>query len=63
MLEQTIKIKSYDVHPNGVVKISALQKYMQQIAREDSDSYGATYAKMRDANMAVSYTHLRAHET
>ena len=58
MLEQTIKIKSYDVHPNGVVKISALQKYMQQIAREDSDSYGATYAKMRDANMVFVITRL-----
>lgn len=58
MLEQTIKIKSYDVHPNGVVKISALQKYMQQIAREDSDSYGATYAKMRDANMVFVITPL-----
>ena len=58
MLEQTIKIKSYDVHPNGVVKISALQKYMQQIAREDSDSYGATYAKMREANMVFVITRL-----
>lgn len=27
------------------LKFPALQKYMQQIAREDSDSYGATYAK------------------
>ena len=58
MLEQTIKIKSYDVHPNGLLKISALQKYMQQIAREDSDSYGATYKRMREQNMVFVLTKL-----
>ena len=31
---------------------------MQQIAREDSDSYGATYAKMREANMVLVITRL-----
>lgn len=51
MLKQTIRIKSYDVCSNGTVKLSSLMKYMQQIAREDIDQYGATYDKMREHDM------------
>ena len=58
MLEKTYRINSYDVNPNGLIKISALQKYMQQLAREDCDGYGATYARMRGDNMVFVITKL-----
>jgi len=58
MLEKTYRINSYDVSPDGLVKVSALQKYMQQLAREDSNSYGATYSEMRKRNMVFVLTKL-----
>lgn len=58
MIEKTYRITSYDVGPNGLVKVSALQKYMQQLAREDCNGYGATYANMRAANMVFVITKL-----
>jgi len=48
LLEKQIKITSYDVQPNSIVKPSSLQKYMQQIAREDLLQYDITYYNMRD---------------
>jgi len=56
MLEKAYRINSYDVSPNGLVKVSALQKYMQQLAREDCNSYGATYTNMRENNMVFVIT-------
>lgn len=58
MLQKAIRITSFDVFPNGSVKLSALQRYMQQLAREDCDQMGCTYAAMRNANMVFVLTKL-----
>lgn len=58
MLEKAYRITSYDVSPDGLIKVSALQKYMQQLAREDCNLYGATYANLRDDNMVFVITKL-----
>lgn len=50
MIEKDIKITSYDVQANSVVKFSSLQKYMQQLAREDLMQFGVTYYGMREDN-------------
>ncbi|HBR30690.1 MAG TPA: hypothetical protein DD733_01265, partial [Clostridiales bacterium] len=47
-----------DVGSDGFVKISALQKYMQQLAREDCNGYGATYENMRKDNIVFVITKL-----
>lgn len=51
MLEKTITVASFDVYPNSTLKPSALQKIMQQLAREDCDAMGCTYNQMREVNM------------
>lgn len=56
MIERTFSVKSFDVFPNSTIKPSALQKYMQQFAREDCDETGATYYKMREVNMVFVIT-------
>lgn len=48
MLKQKIKINSYDVGENGEVKVSALMKYMQELAVSDVAGVGATYEKLRE---------------
>lgn len=58
MLERTLTAESYDVYPNGVLKPSALMRYMQQLAREDCDSLGATYPFMRSLNTVFVLTKL-----
>ncbi len=58
MIEKTIKIASFDVYPNSTLKPSALQRYMQQIAREDCDGLGCTYIDMRNVNMVFVLTKL-----
>lgn len=58
MLETKINVKSFDVFPNSTIKPSALQRYMQQIAREDCDGMGCTYNQMRDVNMVFVITKL-----
>lgn len=45
-----LEFHSYDANPDSSVKIQALMKYFQDIAREDLDSYGITYNMMRDAS-------------
>ncbi|MBR2900983.1 MAG: hypothetical protein IKC39_01925 [Clostridia bacterium] len=58
MLETKISVKSYDVFPNSTLKPSALQHYMQQLAREDCDEMACTYQMMRDVNMVFVLTKL-----
>lgn len=58
MLERKINVASFDVYPNSTLKPSALQKYMQQIAREDCDAMGCTYIDMRNVNMVFVMTKL-----
>ena len=50
VIEKIIKIESYDVQPNSIIRLSSLQKYMQQLAREDLLQYGTTYYGMREYN-------------
>lgn len=58
MLETKITVKSFDVFPNSTLKPSAIQRYMQQLAREDCDALGCTYNQMRDVNMVFVITKL-----
>ena len=58
MLEKTIRIQSFDVFPNSMLKPSALMRHMQQIAREDCDGMGATYDYMRSLNTVFVLTKL-----
>ncbi len=56
MIEKNITVASFDVYPNSSIKPSALQRYMQQLAREDCDEMGYTYNDMRDINMVFVMT-------
>lgn len=56
MLEKNITVASFDVYPNSTIKPSALQRYMQQLAREDCDAMGCTYVNMREVNMVFVMT-------
>ncbi len=56
MLERKIAVASFDVFPNSTMKPSALQQYMQQLAREDCDAMGYTYKMMREVNMVFVLT-------
>lgn len=58
MIERKISVASFDVYPNSTMKPSALQHYMQQLAREDCDEMGCTYNMMRDVNMVFVMTKL-----
>ncbi len=58
MLEKKFSVKSFDVYPNSTIKPAALQRYMQQIAREDCDNMGWTYINMREINMVFVMTKL-----
>ena len=58
MLEKKISVASFDVFPNSTMKPSALQQYMQQLAREDCDAMGYTYKMMREVNMVFVLTKL-----
>ena len=58
MLEKKITVASFDVFPNSTMKPSALQQYMQQLAREDCDAMGYTYMMMREVNMVFVLTKL-----
>ena len=56
MLEKSYVIAGGDVYPSGDLRPSALMKYMQQMAREDCDALGCTYAFMRDNNTVFVLT-------
>ncbi len=56
MLEKSFTVASYDVYPNSTLKPSAIQRYMQQFAREDCDKMGCTYNDMRAVNMVFVLT-------
>lgn len=56
MLEKDVTVESYDVYPSGILKPSALMRYMQQLAREDCDALGATYYYMRSLNTVFVLT-------
>lgn len=58
MLEKNFSVASFDVYPNSTVKPSAIQRYMQQFAREDCDQMGCTYNAMREINMVFVLTKL-----
>jgi len=58
MIERKIPVASFDVYPNSTLKPSALQKIMQQLAREDCDQSGCTYNDMRAVNMVFVLTKL-----
>lgn len=58
MIEKSFAVASFDVYPNSTLKPSALQRYMQQVAREDCDNLGCTYINMRDVNMVFVMTKL-----
>lgn len=58
MLETKLTVASFDVYPNSTIKPAAIQRYMQQYAREDCDQMGCTYVDMRKVNMVFVITKL-----
>ena len=58
MIETKMTVASFDVYPNSTMKPAALQRHMQQLAREDCDAMGCTYNNMRDVNMVFVMTKL-----
>ncbi|MBQ3075529.1 MAG: hypothetical protein IJC26_05625 [Clostridia bacterium] len=52
MREETVVFESYDLSSDGVVRPSALLRRLQEIAGRDLDSYGISYADLRNKNMA-----------
>ena len=56
MIEKTFSVASFDVYPNSTIKPVAIQRYMQQFAREDCDNLGCTYIDMRNINMVFVMT-------
>ena len=58
MQKTKIKITNYDVFENGRIKLSSILRYMQELAREDSDACGATYELLRSHNMVFVITKL-----
>ena len=58
MQKSKIKITNYDVFENGRIKLSSILRYMQELAREDSDACGATYELLRSHNMVFVITKL-----
>lgn len=58
MLTKKISVASFDVYPNSTLKPAAVQRIMQQLAREDCDAMGCTYNAMRDINMVFVITKL-----
>ncbi len=51
MLKKKVKIESYEVGPDGNVKLSSLMKHMQQAALDDCDQYGASYENLREEDL------------
>ena len=58
MIEKKLNVASFDVYPNSTIKPAALQRHMQQLAREDCDAMGCTYNDMRAVNMIFVMTKL-----
>ncbi|MBQ7901707.1 MAG: hypothetical protein IJ365_07085 [Clostridia bacterium] len=52
----TTRIESYDVAPDGTVRLSALFKIFQKIAGDDLDSCGLTYNRLRDEGVVFVLT-------
>lgn len=52
MKEIKFQFQSYDLSATGSVRPSAVMRRLQQVAREDLDSFGITYKDLRDRNMA-----------
>ncbi len=60
MTEIRTSIASYDVLPDGTMKPSALQRYCQQAALDDTTAVGATYHAMRERGMVFVLMRLSA---
>ncbi len=56
MIKIEIEFKSYDSDINSRVRLSALMKHFQQLAREDFDSFGCTYPQMREMGLVFVLT-------
>lgn len=51
MISQIVEFKSYESDVYSRVKLSAIMKHFQQLAREDLDRVGCTYPSMRERNV------------
>lgn len=58
MLVKKIKVHNNDCAPDGTIKLSALQHYMQDCACEDFDTYGTTGDEMRKNGMSFVLTRI-----
>lgn len=52
MRKESVRFESYELESNGFVRPSAVLRRMQQIARDDLDSFGISYEDLRNRNMA-----------
>ena len=52
MREEIVVFESYDLSASGAVRPSALLRRLQEIAGRDLDSFGISYADLREKNMA-----------
>ena len=51
ILEQTITVESCDVHKNGVLKLSSLLRYAQQVSGQHSDRLGFTWDALAEKGL------------
>ena len=58
MTDNTVKITSFDVFPNGTARPGSILRYLQQCAREDCENCGCTYPFMREQNAVFVLTKL-----
>lgn len=54
--EQKFKVQSYEVQPDGCIKISALMKFFQKLAGDDLDGTNLMYENLASYNMAFVLT-------
>lgn len=52
MRKETVTFESYDLDASGEVRPSAVLRRLQEIAGRDLDSFGISYADLRERNMA-----------
>lgn len=54
--EQKFKVQSYEVQPDGCIKISALMKFFQKLAGDDLEGTSLMYENLASFNMAFVLT-------
>ena len=61
--ELKMKVRDYECDLQGIVNNANYQHYLEHTRHEFLLSTGVSFAALHEQGVAVSYTHLRAHET